>query len=148
MAHRMFEFSQKHDRIGHLEQLAGNHVGICLPIHFGITFIGRQVSACEFRDRESLAGVIEAAQVLLKVDATGWHATDATSTNQTSLVRQRHAEAFLAGAMSRPSDDIIELPHESFETQYSARRWVRVFGGDLLVHPYGSWSVVTETPGE
>jgi len=138
-----FEFSKAREVRGHLVQVVGRHVGVRLPLHAGITHVGRGTEGrCEYRNREGLRGVVEQSQVLVKADAGRFWVTDATSTNPTTLVRREQVSAFLAGELSGDSAGVVELEHERLETDARERRWTELRPGDHLSHVYGCWELV------
>ncbi len=146
MGDRRFQFLREREIVGWLEQVAGWNVGVCLPLCDGITFIGRDPARCEFRERQALAGIVEGAQIFLRVRGDRCWVTDATSTNATTLVRQRSAALYLAGRAQAGCEDVVPIGHEGFATGLRDRRWVQVCPGDLLAHPYGCWLVVPTRP--
>ena len=134
--------SRHQQSVGYLEMIRGSAAGFRLPFAIGVTFIGRHAGVCEPSLRARLRGVVEAAQIYLKTDGVRHFVADATSTNQTTLIRGRSAAAYLAGDRAEHSDDIIPIRYESLGTAHGDRRWVRVLDGDLLSHIYGVWRVV------
>ena len=137
-----FKFiSDKWTAIGYLEMVKGYAVGTRLPFHVGITFIGRQKYACEFRDAEQLRHIVEGAQICLRADNSGCFVTDATSTNPTTVIRKRSCAKYLAGQTVEEQDDIIRIQYERLEAKADERRWTAIFEGDLLSHIYGCWQL-------
>ncbi len=150
---RTFELADARNVVGSLVSVLGGHAGTRLRLRRGVTFIGRQRGLCEYLDRDSLAGVVEAAQVYVRVDGRRVFVTDATSTNPCALVRRAHAGPFLEGARTAaslaqapPVDEagIVPVAHEPFGRPRDERRWVEVHPGDLLLHVYGGWVIELE----
>ena len=123
------EFAQPCRIAGHLEQIEGQHVGVRIPFRYGITFIGSSRACSEYLHPEQLRGIIEAAQIYIKMDE-GCAITDATSTNSSSLTRR---------LPSKEGETVIEIPYEAFDTELDDRRWMRVYPEDVLCHVYGRW---------
>ena len=123
---------------GALELTDGSRAGLRLPLREGLTFVGRAIGRCEYDERTALAGVVEAAQVFVRVEGGRVWVTDATSTNQSVI--ERRADAGTVDG--EKTGEVETLPHEPFATPLSSRRWVELQPGDVLRHAYGRWRVI------
>jgi len=128
-----------------------------IPLHKGINHIGKGLEDfCEYNERNQLRGIVEQSQVLIRIDPEGCWITDATSTNQTTLVQGEAAKIVarrlphqyeeikratyfkeIALPYGIQSTDIVELPWEPLERRPKERNLVALHDGDVLWHFYG-----------
>ena len=128
-----------------------------LPLHKGINHIGKGLEdLCEYNERNQLRGIVEQSQVLIRIEPKRCWITDATSTNQTTVIQgpsahivahrlpQKYEEIKRATYFKETdlpygiqSTDIVELPWEPFERNIDERSLVALHDGDVLWHFYG-----------
>lgn len=142
---RTFTLLSGLDAEAYLLQVCGEHPGVKLPLQRGLNPLIRVKGACQYRERDALRGIIEAAQILLRLEGPEAWVADATSTNQTFLVREpasdagRYWQAYRGGAL-KPSSKVTEIVWESPRPP-AERRWYPLTSSDLLVHMYGCWTL-------
>ena len=93
-----FTFRKPKEMIAWLEFQSMDHKGVILPLHYGINHIGKSVKGyCLYNERKQLRGIVEQAQVFIRINNDGSWVTDATSTNQSKLITGTSAAATIQG---------------------------------------------------
>lgn len=123
--------------IAYLEKVHGSHIGLKLPLHEGINFIGRAENRCEYNNRDELLGIIEAAQFYIRMDKE-ISITDATSTYQSKIFRGAKVDHNSYDELCKRKDYIL-VDHEKYGTPPKNRNWYQLNQKDIVYHTYGCW---------
>ena len=130
-----------------------------LPLHKGVNFIGRGIQEfCPYNERKLLQGVLEQSQVFIRIEEEALSIRDASSTNQSFLIRgasahhirtniDREYDEFRSclyhfGSKKERSKglypkDITEIPWQGLGISEKGQQWIKLDYGDVLWHFYG-----------
>ena len=136
-----FDFIKGNTAIAYFEKVCGSNVGLKLPLHEGVNFIGRDESRCEYTNLKKLSGIIEGAQIYIKIENKNVYIADATSTNQSFIFNKNILLESSWKELNHHKEKSTQVQYERYETKISDRTWYKIKEEDIIFHLYGCWVI-------